>query len=57
MEFKRININIKNYGHTKTKTRFAYMTRQLKEMLTNKVKGKPNDLLYTNPNGGMLRNF
>lgn len=33
------------------RTRFAYMTDEVKEMLLNKETGKPSDLLYLTPDG------
>jgi integrase len=37
------------------KTRYSYMTDQIKEMLRNKKVGKPNDLLYPAPGGNQRR--
>jgi len=38
-----------------TKTRFAYMTNQVKTMLLKKGAGKPTSLLYPAPDGGNRR--
>jgi integrase len=37
------------------KTRYAYMTEQVKQMLLDKEIGSPNDLLYSAPDGGLRR--
>lgn len=37
------------------KTRFAYMTKEVKQMFLNKEVGKLNDLIYPAPDGGLRR--